>query len=96
MLFRSRKLPNLDYVFREGVDRAVQVVESDVFDFDFEVQAVVHALKARVVLESLQEVQHELDLRTLAEMKARVRLSGGPASDHPTIRQILNIQTFGW
>ena len=68
-------LPNLDYVFKTGIDKQVQVIENEIFNFNLEVQPIVYALRSRIVYESLQEVQFELDIKTLNQLKEKIILN---------------------
>lgn len=65
----QKKLPNLDYFFKTGEDKMIQVIEKDIFNFDLEVEPIVHALSSRIALESLNEAQFELDLLKLKNIK---------------------------
>lgn len=66
-----KPVPKLEYTFRTGEDKVVQVVEADLFNFELEVQPKVHALVSRILEEGLHETQHETDISKLKDMKSR-------------------------
>ena len=70
-----KKLPNLDYVFKIGTDAEVQVIEAEIFDFELESAPIVFALRSRIIKESYEEVQFEVEIDKLKELKNRTLLN---------------------
>ena len=64
-----RPLPNLEYKFNYGIDCSIQVVESEIFNFEEQVQPLVNILRSRIVHESLTEVNQELQLQTMQNIQ---------------------------
>jgi hypothetical protein len=75
-----KPVPKLDYTFPTGIDKDIQVVEAELFNFELEVQPTVHALASRVLNEGLHETQHETDISKLRDMKSRARAQAQAAA----------------
>jgi hypothetical protein len=77
-----KPLPNLEYKFSYGIDCAIQVVESEIFNFDDQVQPLVNILSSRIIEESLTEVNQEIQLQTMQDIQVEDALTKQKRKEH--------------
>lgn len=66
-------LPDLRYEFDYGIDKSTQIIESELFDFDKEVEPLVATFVSKILKESYSEVAQESELSSLLQIQEDIR-----------------------
>jgi hypothetical protein len=69
-----KPIPKLEYKFSYGNDFSIQVIETDLFNFEIEVEPIINVLRSRIISESLTEVNYDEQISTLRNLHLQNQL----------------------
>ena len=70
----KKKEINLEYTFEYGIDKEIQVEETEIFNFEKEIEPLVEILKRRILEDSFVEVLRETEIEKLQNKQKMLKI----------------------